>query len=116
MSEYLVKITIPSVQGLIDRSRKLKDLTGGSQLIPTILKEGLKKLRDDGKVKFIIPTSETLKGNDLSITNVVYLTIEGDKQDAIDKVNYLKKSILKELDILIDKVKEGLLRFLEAPL
>ena len=108
MSEYLVKITIPSVQGLIDRSRKLKDLTGGSSLIPTILKEGLKKIKDDGKVKFIIPTAETLKGNDLSITNVVYLTIEGDKQEVINKVDYLKESILKELDILINKVKEKL--------
>lgn len=95
MSEYLVKITIPSVQGLIDRSRKLKDLTGGSSLIPTILKEGLKKTKDDGKVKFIIPTAETLKGNDLSITNVVYLTIEGDKQEVINKVNYLKKIYTK---------------------
>jgi len=108
MSEYLVKITIPSVQGLIDRSRKLKDLTGGSSLIPTILKEGLKKIKEDGKVKFIIPTAETLKGDDLSITNVVYLTIEGDKQEVINKVDYLKESILKELDILINKVKEKL--------
>lgn len=86
MAKYLVKITIPSIQDTIVRSRKLKDLTGGSKLIPTIMKSGLKTLENDNnekKVEFIIPTDDVIKGDDLNITNVAYFTIEGEKEQVI---------------------------------
>jgi hypothetical protein len=80
MAKYLVKITIPSIQDIIVRSRKLKDLTGGSELIPRIMQSGLKSLvNDDNKVEFIIPTKDVIKEDSLNITNVAYLTIEGEK-------------------------------------
>jgi len=108
MAKYLVKITIPSIQDTIVRSRKLKDLTGGSKLIPTIMKSGLKTLENDNnekKVEFIIPTDDVIKGDDLNITNVAYFTIEGEKEQVIEKVKHMKEEMLKGLNTLVDTVR-----------
>jgi len=105
MAKYLVKITIPSIQDIIVRSRKLKDLTGGSELIPRIMQSGLKSLANDDKVEFIIPTAEVVKGDNLNITNVAYLTIEGEKEQVVEKVKRMKEEMFKKLNTLIDTVK-----------
>jgi CRISPR-associated protein, Crm2 family len=106
MAKYLVKITIPSIQDIIVRSRKLKDLTGGSELIPRIMQSGLKSLvNDDNKVEFIIPTKDVIKEDSLNITNVAYLTIEGEKEQVIEKVKRMKEEMFKKLNTLVDTVK-----------
>jgi hypothetical protein len=106
MAKYLVKITIPSIQDIIVRSRKLKDLTGGSELIPRIMQSGLKSLaNDDNKVEFIIPTADVIKEDSLNITNVAYLTIEGEKEQVIEKVKRMKEEMFKKLNTLADTVK-----------
>ncbi len=108
MAKYLVKITIPSIQDTIVRSRKLKDLTGGSKLIPMIMKSGLKILENDNnekKVEFIIPTADVVKEDSLNITNVAYLTIEGEREQVIEKVKRMKEEMFKKLNTLVDTVK-----------
>jgi CRISPR-associated protein Cmr2 len=105
MAKYLVKITIPSIQDIIVRSRKLKDLTGGSELIPRIMQSGLKSLANDDKVEFIIPTADVVKEDSLNITNVAYLTIEGEKEQVVEKVKRMKEEMLKKLNTLVDTVK-----------
>ena len=105
MAKYLVKITIPSIQDTIVRSRKLKDLTGGSELIPRIMQSGLKSLENDDKVEFIIPTADVVKEDSLNITNVAYLTIEGEKEQVIEKVKRIKEEMLKELNTLEEAVR-----------
>ncbi|WP_299238669.1 type III-B CRISPR-associated protein Cas10/Cmr2 [Sulfurihydrogenibium sp.] len=105
MAKYLVKITIPSIQDTIVRSRKLKDLTGGSELIPRIMQSGLKSLANDGKVEFIIPTADVVKEDSLNITNVAYLAIEGEKEQVTEKVKRMKEEMLKKLNTLVDTVK-----------
>jgi len=108
MAKYLVKITIPSIQDTIIRSRKLKDLTGGSKLIPMIMKSGLKILENDNnekKVEFIIPTADVVKEDSLNITNVAYLTIEGEREQVIEKVKRMKEEMFKKLNTLVDTVK-----------
>jgi CRISPR-associated protein Cmr2 len=105
MTKYLAKITIPSIQDTIVRSRKLKDLTGGSELIPRIMQTGLKSLANDDKVEFIIPTKDVVKEDSLNITNVAYLAIEGDKEQVVEKVKRMKEEMLKKLNTLVDTVK-----------
>jgi CRISPR-associated protein Cmr2 len=105
MAKYLVKITIPSIQDTIVRSRKLKDLTGGSELIPRIMQSGLKSLANDNKVEFIIPTADVVKEDSLNITNVAYLAIEGEKEQVTEKVKRMKEEMLKKLNTLVDTVK-----------
>jgi len=105
MAKYLVKITIPSIQDTIVRSRKLKDLTGGSELIPRIMQSGLKSLANDDKVEFIIPTADVVKEDSLNITNVAYLTIEGEREQVIEKVKRMKEEMFKKLNTLVDTVK-----------
>ena len=105
MAKYLVKITIPSIQDTIVRSRKLKDLTGGSELIPRVMQSGLKSLANDDKVEFIIPTADAVKEDSLNITNVAYLTIEGEREQVIEKVKRMKEEMFKKLNTLVDTVK-----------
>jgi len=105
MAKYLVKITIPSIQDIIVKSRKLKDLTGGSELIPRIMQSGLKSLANDDKVEFIIPTADVVKEDSLNITNVAYLTIEGERGQVIEKVKHMKEEMFKKLNTLVDTVK-----------
>jgi CRISPR-associated protein Cmr2 len=105
MAKYLVKITIPSIQDTIVRSRKLKDLTGGSELIPRVMQSGLKSLANDDKVEFIIPTADVVKEDSLNITNVAYLTIEGEREQVIEKVKRMKEEMFKKLNTLVDTVK-----------
>jgi CRISPR-associated protein Cmr2 len=109
MAKYLVKITIPSIQDIIVRSRKLKDLTGGSELIPRIMQSGLKSLANDDKVEFIIPTKDVIKEDSLNITNVAYLTIEGEREEVIEKVKRIKEEMLEKLNTLEDTVRHKIL-------
>ncbi|WP_297889898.1 type III-B CRISPR-associated protein Cas10/Cmr2 [Sulfurihydrogenibium sp.] len=94
MREYLVKLTIPSVQELITQSRKLIDLYGGSSLIPSILSQVFKKFVNNQQVDFLIPTKEVIENHPENITNVAYIVY---KSDSEEKVKNFCEELEKEI-------------------
>ncbi|RMA96965.1 type III-B CRISPR-associated protein Cas10/Cmr2 [Hydrogenothermus marinus] len=102
--KYLFQITIPSVQKLVEASRKTADLWAGSFLISYILKNTLKDLAGKySSTKFIIPHEDLIKKDiensfTADITNIVIFTIDiQDKNQIKDVIGCIQNSFKKHL-------------------
>ncbi len=112
MKEYLVKLTIPSVQEIITQSRKLIDLHGSSSLIPDILSKTFKKFVDKEKVEFLIPSEDVIKNYPENITNVAYIIYKTDSEEEVKEFcekleNEIYNALTTNLtDNLLKKLKD----------
>ncbi len=105
---FLAKITIPSVQDIIVRSRKSVDLFNSSQLVPIVLKDGLVSVLDKENVEFLVPAVEVLKDkNNLNLTNVSYIKIQGSKEDVKNILQQIEKKIRNSLIERLMRVYDG---------
>ncbi|MGB9766952.1 MAG: type III-B CRISPR-associated protein Cas10/Cmr2 [Sulfurihydrogenibium sp.] len=114
MKQYLIKITIPSVQEIIVQSRKLIDLYGSSSLIPTVLSKTFKHFLNNENVKFLIPSEEVIRELPENITNVAYIKYKAkDKEEVKNFCKQIEEAVYENLiDTL--KLEQSLIKNYES--